>query len=134
MRNTNWRRFVGALVITAAALAGTLVTAQPALAAGSCNGSAGAAVRPVALSGGRFVLANTRTRGYTGTPFSFRLRVERGGFPSDTVSEWYTYDNNRRGYTYKMTTGKLAPGRAAEVQTWCGGKRGGDWRGGVYSK
>jgi hypothetical protein len=115
------------LLITA-----VVIWPSKAQAAGRCT-SGGAAMRPIALFPGSFILKNTKTSGYVGTPFSFKLKMARGGFPFSSVDyKWYTYD---AGYRRSMETGILAPGAAVEVQTWCGGIPGVSvWEGRVDSK
>lgn len=106
--------------------------AQAAVASGVCQGSGGAAKAPQALVSGRFVLRNTKTTGYTGKPFSYRLLMARGGFPAGEISyRWMTYDV---GYANSAITGPHLSGRAVLVQTWCGGRRGADWVGNVASR
>lgn len=119
------------LLVTALLTAALLVFPGEAQAAGVCT-RGGAALAPLALFPGSFILRNSLTASnYTGTPFSFRLKIERGGFPFETTVQWYTYD---RGYRRSMETGILRSGAVTEVQSWCGGRRAADWVGRVYSK
>lgn len=123
-----------AALTTAGVLAGSLLLGSPAEAAGTCPGSAGAAGKPAALTNHRFALWNTKNKGYTGTPFSFQVVLQYGGFPDKAQLKTYTYDNNRRGYRHSMTTGSLRTGAVVRVRTWCGGKRGADWVGWVRTR
>lgn len=123
-----------ASIVGGVALLGTLLVGSPAEAAGTCPGSAGAAGKPAALVGGKWALWNTKSTGYTGTPFSFKLRIKRGGFPDGYTYQWYTYDNNGAGYRHSMTTGALRAGAAVEVRTYCGGRLGATWVGLVRSR
>jgi hypothetical protein len=125
------RKTLVKLALALSVVVGSLGIALPAQAAGVCN-RGGVAIAPLALFPGSFILRNNLpTREYKGTPFSFRLKMARGGFPGETTYKWYTYD---RGSKRSMETGILAPGKAVLVQTWCGGKRGADWVGSVASK
>jgi hypothetical protein len=117
-------------VVVTGVMAGSLMFGTAAEAAGTCT-SGGAAGKPAALTGGKWSLWNVKRTGYTGTPFSFKIRIKRGGFPDAYTYQWYTYD---AGYRHSMNTGAIRPGAADWVQTWCGGKRGADWRGTVYSR
>lgn len=118
-----------AAITTVGALAVSLLIGSPAQAAGTCT-SGGAAQKPVALSAHRFALGNVKHTGFTGTPFSFQLVLQYGGFPGETYSKTYTYD---AGYRFSINTGSLRAGKAVRVRTWCGGKRGADWVGSVYN-
>lgn len=123
------RAWMGA-ALTALLTAALLAFPGTAQAAGVCNRS-GVTIKPMALFPGSFILRNNLpTREYKGTPFSFRLKMARGGFPGEVSYKWYTYD---RGYKRSMETGILSPGTAVEVQSWCGGRRAADWVGRVPS-
>lgn len=133
MINIRMRAVLAALLSALLAFALVVVGGTAARAGGTCT-SGGAAGKPAAHDGGKVSLWNVKNRGYTGTPFSFQMIVKRGSLLDGFTYQTYTYDNRGRGYRHSMTTGAVRPGQVVKVRTWCGGRRGADWNGGVYLK